>query len=164
MEAQRQPRLLDLVRERCRVKHCSLRTETTYVHWIRRFTLYHGKRHPREMGAAEVEVFLTFLAAEENVAASTQNQAIAAILFLYREVLAIELPWLEGVTRAKKPPRLPVVLTREEVKALPARLDGVYWLITSLMYGSGLRLMETMRLRIKDVCLARGERSPLGAD
>lgn len=156
-ETSRPPRLLDQVRERCRVKHYSLRTEQAYTHWIRRFILYHDKRHPREMGAPEVEAFLTHLAVRENVAAATQNQALAAILFLYREVLTIELPWLDGVTRAKKPPRLPVVLTREEVRVVLAHLDGVYWLLASLMYGSGLRLMEAMRLRVKDVELARRE-------
>lgn len=157
METSQQPRLLDQVRERCRTKHYSLRTEQAYTHWIRRFILFHGKRHPRDMGAPEVEAFLTYLAVRENVAASTQNQALAAILFLYREVLGIELPWLDGVTRAKKPPRLPVVLTRDEVRALLAQLDGVYWLLASLMYGSGLRLMEALRLRVKDVDLERLE-------
>ena len=157
MEDRHPPRLLDQVRERCRVKHYSLRTEKAYVHWIKRFILFHGKRHPNEMGASEVEAFLSFLATRKNVAASTQNQALAAILFLYREVLGIDLPWLDGVTRASKPPRLPVVLTREEVRALLARLDGVHGLIAGLMYGSGLRLMETLRLRVKDVDLARRE-------
>jgi len=116
MAATKLPRLLDQVRERCRVKHYSLRTEQAYTHWIRRFILHHGKRHPRDMGAPEVEAFLTYLAVRENVAATTQNQALAAILFLYREVLAVALPWLDGVIRAKKPPRLPVVLTREAVR------------------------------------------------
>lgn len=157
MVADHPPRLLDQVRACCRVRHYSLRTEKAYVHWIRRFILFHGKRHPREMGAGEIEAFLTHLAVEEQVAASTQNQALAAILFLYREILAIELPWLDGITRAKRPPRVPVVLTRDEVRALLARLDGIYWLIASLMYGSGLRLMEAMRLRIKDVDPERRE-------
>lgn len=157
MEAPRQPRLLDQVRERCRVKHYSLRTEQAYTHWIRRYILFHGKRHPRDMGAPEAEAFLTHLAVQEDVAPSTQNQALAGILFLYRDVLAIELPWLDGVTRAKKPPRLPVVLNRDEVRALLAQLDGVNWLLASLMYGSGLRLMEALRLRVKDVDLERRE-------
>lgn len=157
MEAPRQPRLLDQVRERCRVKHYSLRTEQAYTHWIRRFILFHGKRHPRDMGAPEVEAFLTHLAVKEDVAPATQNQALAGILFLYRDVLGVELPWLDGVTRAKRPPRLPVVLTRDEVRALLAQLDGVFWLIASLMYGSGLRLMEALRLRVKDVDLDRRE-------
>lgn len=157
MEAPRQPRLLDQVRERCRVKHYSLRTEQAYTHWIRRYILFHGKRHPRDMGAPQVEAFLTHLAVQEDVAPSTQNQALAGILFLYRDVLGIELPWLDGVTRAKKPPRLPVVLNRDEVRALLAQLDGVNWLLASLMYGSGLRLMEALRLRVKDVDLERRE-------
>lgn len=157
MDGERQPRLLDQVRERCRVKHYSLRTERAYAHWIRRFILFNDKRHPRDLGAPEVEKFLTHLATAENVAAATQNQALAAILFLYREVLTIELPWLENVTRAKKPPRLPVVLTRNEIKALLSRLDGINWLLAGLMYGSGLRLMEALRLRVKDVDLERRE-------
>lgn len=151
------PRLLDLVRERCRVKHYSIRTEKRYVDWIRRFILFHSKRHPSEMGAVEVEAFLTHLAVNGNVAASTQNQALAAILFLYKEVLAIELPWLDGVTRARKPPRLPVVLTEGEVRTLLSQLDGVHHLVASLLYGSGLRLMEAIRLRVKDVDFERLE-------
>lgn len=114
-EAQRQPRLLDQVRERCRVKHYSLRTEQSYIHWIRRYILFHDKRHPRAMGAAEVEAFLTDLATRRNVSASTQNQALVAILFLYRDVLAIELPWLECATRVR---RLPLILKRDEARAL----------------------------------------------
>lgn len=157
MDQPAKPRLLDLVRERCRVKHYSIRTEKRYVDWIRRFILFHDKRHPEQMGAPEVEAFLTHLAVNGNVAASTQNQALAALLFLYREVLAIELPWLDGVTRAKKPPRLPVVLTETEVRAVLSQLDGVHHLIASLLYGSGLRLMEAIRLRIKDVDFERLE-------
>lgn len=157
MEASTKPRLLDQVRDRCRVKHYSIRTERRYIDWIRRFILFHNKRHPKEMGAHEVEAFLTHLAVHANVAPSTQNQALAAILFLYREVLSIDLPWLEGVTRAKKPPRLPVVLTEAEVRLLLAQLDGMHHLIASLLYGSGLRLMEAMRLRIKDVDFDRLE-------
>jgi integrase len=151
MEAHHQPKLLDLVRERCRVKHYSLRTEQAYVQWIRRYILFHGKRHPMEMGGPEVEAFLTSLAVPGHVAPSTQNQALAALLFLYREMLGVDLPWLDGITRAKKPPRLPVVLTRDELKALLAQLDGVHWLLASLMYGSGLRLMEALRFRVKDL-------------
>lgn len=157
MDQPAKPRLLDLVRDRCRVKHYSIRTEKRYVDWIRRFILFHDKRHPEQMGAPEVEAFLTHLAVNGNVAASTQNQALAALLFLYREVLAIELPWLDGVTRAKKPPRLPVVLTETEVRAVLSQLDGVHHLIASLLYGSGLRLMEAIRLRIKDVDFERLE-------
>ena len=118
------PRLLDQARERMRVKHYSLRTEEAYLHWMRRFILYHGKRHPRDLGAAEVEAFLSHLATEGRVSASTQNQALAALLFLYREVLGVELPWMEGIVRAKRPARLPVVLTETEVRALLAQLDG----------------------------------------
>lgn len=149
-----QPRLLDVVRERIRLKRYSIRTEHAYTHWIRRFILFHGKRHPREMGAPEVEAFLSDLAVQRNVAASTQNQALAAILFLYRDVLGIELPWLQDVVRAKRPARLPVVLTRREVEAVLARLDGRDWLMASLLYGAGLRLMECVRLRVKDIDFA----------
>jgi len=151
------PRLLDRVRERLRVKHYSIRTEEQYVGWIRRYVLFHGKRHPREMGHQEVEAFLTHLAVVGNVSASTQNQAKAALLFLYAEVLGAELGWLEGVTTAKSARRLPVVLTEEEVRALLAQLTGVHWLLASLLYGAGLRLMEAVRLRVKDVDFARRE-------
>lgn len=157
MEQTTKPRLLDQVRDRCRVKHYSIRTEKCYVDWIRRFILFHGKRHPAEMGAPQVEAFLTHLAVNGGVAASTQNQALAALLFLYREVLSIDLPWLDGVTRAKKPPRLPVVLSVSEVQSLLAQLDGVHHLVAALLYGSGLRLMEALRLRVKDVDFERLE-------
>ena len=149
--------LLDRVRDRIRVKHYSLRTEQAYCDWIRRFIIYHGKRHPSALGAREVEAFLTALAVEGRVAASTQNQAKSALLFLYREVLGTELPWLDGVQKAKAPVRLPVVLTRDEVARLLARLEGVHRPIGSLLYGTGLRIMEAMRLRIKDVDFARRE-------
>jgi integron integrase len=145
------PRLLDLVRERIRLEHYSIRTERTYIQWIRRYILFHGKRHPADMGAPEVEAFLSDLAVRGEVAASTQNQALAALLFLYRDVLKIELPWLQDVERAKKPARLPVVMTQAEVHAVLARLDGRDWLMASLLYGAGLRLMECVRLRVKDV-------------
>ncbi|MEO6148320.1 MAG: integron integrase, partial [Sulfuriferula sp.] len=135
----------------------SIRTETQYVQWIKRFILFHGKRHPREMGAAEVEAFLTHLAVEGSVAASTQNQALSALLFLYREVLQIELPWLDNVVRAKQPQRLPVVLTQNEVRAVLDRMSGVYGLMASILYGTGMRLMECVRLRVKDVEFERGE-------
>ena len=151
------PKLLDQVRDRIRAKHYSIRTETQYVQWVKRFILFHGKRHPREMGAAEVEAFLTHLAVEGNVAASTQNQALSALLFLYREVLQIELPWLDNVVRAKRPQRLPVVLTRNEVRAVLDRMTGVYGLMASILYGTGMRLMECVRLRVKDVEFERGE-------
>lgn len=149
------PRLLDQVRERLRFRHYSIRTEKVYIHWIRRFILFHGKRHPSEMGAQEVEGFLSWLAADRGVAASTQNQALSALLFLYREVLAIELPWLDGIKPAKRPERLPVVLKREEIAAILSHLEGRNALMASLLYGSGLRLMECVRLRIKDVDLER---------
>jgi integron integrase len=149
--------LLDRVRERLRVKHCSIRTEEQYVSWIRRYVLFHGKRHPREMGEREVEAFLTHLAVAGNVSASTQNQAKAALLFLYAQVLGVELGWREGVTTAKSVRRLPVVLTEEEVRALLAQLKGLHWLIASLLYGAGLRLMEAIRLRVKDIDFARRE-------
>ncbi|HEX5528047.1 MAG TPA: phage integrase N-terminal SAM-like domain-containing protein, partial [Methylomirabilota bacterium] len=118
------PRLLDRVRAALRTRHCSPRTEKAYVAWIRRFILFHGKRHPAEMGAEEITRFLSALAIERNVAASTQNQALSALLFLYREVLAQELPWLDDIVRAKTPARIPVVLTREEVRTVIAALDG----------------------------------------
>jgi len=149
------PRLLDRVRERIRVKHYSIRTERAYVHWIRSFILYHGKRHPQEMGRVEVERFLSHLAVDRSVAPSTQNQALSAILFLYKEVLEIELEWLQEVTRARQRERLPVVLTRDECRAVLARIDGELGLMARLLYGSGLRLMECVRLRVKDVDLAR---------
>ncbi len=145
------PRLLDRVRDRIRVKHYSLRTEQAYIQWIRRFILYHGKRHPKDMGGPEVEAFLSQLATERNVSASTQSQALSSLLFLYREVLGIELPWLENLTRAKKPQHLPVVLTASEVKSVLARLDGRNALMANLLYGAGLRLMECLRLRVKDL-------------
>ena len=151
------PKLLDRVRERIRFKHYSIRTEDAYVQWIRRFIIHHGKRHPAEMGAAEVEAFLTHLAVEGQVSASTQNQARSALLFLYKEVLGVELPWLDNVEQAKKPKRLPVVLTEDEVRSLLSRLSGVPWLVAALLYGSGLRLMEALRLRVQDVDFKRRE-------
>ncbi len=148
-------KLLDQVRDAIRVRHYSYRTEQQYVAWIRRFILFHGKRHPEAMGGPEVEAFLSHLATDRNVAAATQAQALAALLFLYREVLAVELPWLDNVVRARRPRRLPVVLSRAEVRAVLAGLQGPYWLAASLLYGSGLRLMEALRLRVKDVDLER---------
>ena len=152
-----QPKLLDLVRKRLRVKHYSLRTEETYLQWIRRFIYFHGKRHPRDLGGPEVEAFLSELATVGRVAASTQNQALSALLFLYREVLEIELPWLDGLVRAKRPARVPVVLTESEVRLLLARLDGTRWLVVGLLYSSGMRLLEGLRLRVKDVDFERRE-------
>lgn len=151
------PKLLDRVRDRIRLKHYSLRTEQAYLDWIKRFILHHGKRHPGDMGAPEVEAFLTHLAVAGRVAASTQNQAKSALLFLYREVLEADLPWLDGVESAKAPRRLPVVLTVAEVQAVLSRLSGTYWLIGCLLYGTGMRIMECLRLRVKDVEFARGE-------
>lgn len=151
------PKLLDQVRQQIRVRNYSIRTETVYAEWVKRFIRFHRYRHPAEMGAAEIEAFLTHLATARNVSASTQNQALAALLFLYKEVLKLELPWLAGIVRAKKPKHLPVVLTREEVSAVLGQLDGVRWIVASLLYGSGLRLLEALRLRVKDVDFARGE-------
>ena len=151
------PSLFDEVRRVLRLKHYSMRTEVVYVGWIRRFIVANGRTHPRSMGATEVERFLSSLAVDGQVAASTQNQALSALLFLYKEVLGIELPWMEDVTRAKRPRRLPTVLSRGEVQDLLAQLDGRPWLLSSLLYGTGLRLMECLRLRVKDVDFARNE-------
>lgn len=152
------PRLMDQVRDRLRLKHYSIRTETAYLGWIKRFILFHGKRHPAELGKPEVEAFLTALAVERNVAASTQGQALSALLFLYGEVLGLELPWLDEVTRAKKPRRLPTVLSVAEVRALiDAVEDPAFALIVRLLYGTGMRVMECMRLRVKDVDFGRRE-------
>ena len=145
------PRLLDQVRAAIRTRGYSIRTEQAYVDWIRRYILFHGKRHPGELGKVEIEAFLTHLAVNRNVAPSTQNQAFSALLFLYRHVLDRDLPWLDSVTRAKKPARLPVVLTPAEVDLLLKRLSGVKWLMASLLYGSGLRLIECLRLRVNDI-------------
>ena len=151
------PRLLDEVRRHLRVKHYSLRTEATYTGWIRRFILANGKRHPRDMGAAEVEQFLSQLAVKGLVAASTQNQALSALLFLYRVVLGIELPWMDNVVRAKRTQHVPTVLSRDEMNRLLATMEGRPWLLTSLLYGTGMRLMECLRLRVKDVDFSRNE-------
>lgn len=154
----RSPRLLDLVRERIRLRHYSVRTEQAYVGWIRRFILANGKRHPKELGAREVEAFLTGLATKGNVAAATQNQALSALLFLYKVVLEVDLPWMEDVVRVKRPRRLPVVLSQEEVvRLLAAMPEGLPELMARLLYGTGMRLMECLRLRIKDVDFARRE-------
>jgi len=149
------PRLLDRVRDAVRARHYSRSTEKTYVHWIKRYIFFHGKRHPAEMGPAEVGAFLTSLAVHDKVAASTQNQALSALLFLYREVLGVELPWLDDVVRAKRLQYLPVVLTRDEVRAVLQRLHGVPRLMAILLYGTGLRLLECCRLRVKDVDFRR---------
>ena len=151
------PKLLDQVREQIRLRHYSIRTEAVYLEWVKRFIRFHKYRHPQDMGAAEVEAFLSDLAVRRDVAASTQNQALSAILFLYKQVLRIELPWMDGVIRARRPQRLPVVLTREEVASVLAQLDGTLWLVANLLYGSGMRLMEVLRLRVKDVEFSRLE-------
>jgi integron integrase len=151
------PRLLDQLRDQIRLKHYSIRTERVYCEWVKQFIRFHNYRHPEEMGAAEVEAFLSDLAVRRNVAASTQNQALAALLFLYKQVLKLDLPWLGEVVRAKKPVRLPVVLTVSEVQQVLAQLQGELWLAGSLLYGSGMRLMEVLRLRVKDVDFARHE-------
>ncbi len=151
------PRLLDRVRDKIRLRHYSIRTEQAYVDWIKRFILFHGKRHPETLGAAEVEAFLTHLAVERQVAAATQNLAKSSILFLYRDVLERDLPWLRNVERAQTPTRMPVVLAREEVAAVLGRLRGVHRLLGRLLYGTGMRIMEGVRLRVKDVDFARRE-------
>jgi integron integrase len=149
--------LFAVAREKIRARHLALRTEQAYLQWMRRYVKFHGRRHPREMGATEVEAFLIHLAVDAKVSASTQNQALQALLFLYRQVLDVELPWLENVIRASRPKRLPVVLSTTEVRSVLAQLDGTCWLIANLLYGSGLRLMEAHRLRVKDLVLERGE-------
>jgi integron integrase len=145
------PRLLDRLRDAIRRRHYSRRTEEAYIHWTKRFVYFSGKRHPSDLGETEVTAFLNHLASERNVAASTQNQALSALLFLYKEALGQELDWLDGLVRAKRPQRMPVVLTREEVERLLAALDGTAWLMAGLLYGTGMRLMECLRLRVKDV-------------
>jgi site-specific recombinase XerD len=143
------PKLLDQVSARLRVKHYSLRTEKSYLDWIKRYILHHGKRHPLEMGAVEVEDFLTHLAVARNVSASTQNQAKSALLFLYKEVLGVDLPWLDNVTQAKTPKRLPVVLTQAEVQAILTRLDGSMWLIVSLVEPLKQHLLKVQALQVR---------------
>lgn len=151
------PRLLDQVRQQIRVRNYSIRTEAVYAEWIKRYIRFHHYRHPLEMGGAEIEAFLTHLAVKRNVAGATQNQALAALLFLYKEVLKVDLPWLNGIVRAKKPKHLPVVLTRDEVSRVLVQMSGVKWMVATLLYGSGLRLLEALRLRVKDVEFALGE-------
>jgi integron integrase len=151
------PRLLDRMRAEIRVRHYSIRTEESYVDWARRFILYHNKRHPKDMGAEEVRDFLSYLATERNVSASTQNQAKSALLFLYREVLHIELPWLDEVIAAKASRRLPVVLTPTEMRRLLNAMSGTMGLVASLLYGTGMRLLEGLRLRVKDIEFERRE-------
>jgi integron integrase len=154
---ERSPKLLDQGREALRIRHYSLRTEQTYVQWIKRFIFFHGKRHPQEMGEVEVGQFLSALATESRVSASTQNQALNALLFLYRAVLEKPLGYVNGVVRAKRPSRLPVVLTRQEVRAIFGALDGAEWIMAMLLYGAGLRLMECLRLRVQELDFGRSQ-------
>jgi len=142
---------MDSVRAAIRVRHYSFRTEKAYVDWIRRFILFNKKRHPRDMGGPEVAAFLNHLANDRQVSSATQAQALAALLFLYKRVINVALPWIGDVVRAHRPNRLPTVLTREESQRVIAHLRGVHWLIAGLLYGSGLRLLEALRLRVKDV-------------
>jgi len=151
------PRLLDQVRRVLHLKHFSIRTEEAYTRWIKRYVIFHGKRHPAEMGAPEIRAFLSHLATEGEVAAATQNQAFAALLFLYRDVLEIELGAIEDVVRARRPAKLPAVFSRSEVQAVLAQLQGTHWLAASLLYGAGLRLLECLRLRVKDLDFERGQ-------
>jgi integron integrase len=147
----RPPRLLEQLRDAIGRLHYSPRTEETYAHWVKRFIYFSDRRHPAELGAAEVTAFLNYLARDREVAAATQNQALSALLFLYKEVLGQPLPWLDGLDRAKQPTRLPTVLTRDEAHRLLSSMDGVKWLMASLLYGAGLRLRECLKLRVKDI-------------
>lgn len=159
------PKLLDRVRTSLRARHYSKRTEEAYLLWIRKFILYHEKRHPSSMGAAEVNAFLTHLAVDDHVAAATQNQALAALLFLYRHVLEDPLPWMHEIIRAQQPARLPVVLTVDEVRSILARLEGTPHIVGQLLYGSGMRLLECLTLRVKDLDFDRRQitiRDPKG--
>ena len=151
------PKLLDQLRDRIRLKHYSRRTEDAYLDWTKRFILYHNKRHPQEMGKPEIEAFLTHLAVERKVAAATQNQARSALLFLYKELLAIDLPWLNDVEPAKKPKKMPVVLTEQEVQRLLAKVPESWSLLGKLLYGTGMRLLEALRLRVQDIDFERCE-------
>jgi integron integrase len=151
------PRFLDRLRDSLRVRHYSLRTEDAYLDWVRRFILFHGKRHPKDMGAPEVQAFLSHLAVDRRVSPSTQNQAKAALLFLYRNLLEVDLPWLSEVVQARRQPRLPVVLTPGEVRAVFDQMEGGMALVAQVLYGTGMRLMEGLRLRVKDVEFERRE-------
>ncbi len=150
-------RFMDQCREVMRFQHFSIRTEEAYLGWIRRFILWSGKRHPRDMGEPEVRAFLTHLATDRKVSASTQNQALNALLFVYQKVLRLDLDWVDGFERARRPPRIPTVLSRDETTLVLSHLSGVYQVIGKLLYGSGLRLLEALRLRVKDVDFARGQ-------
>ena len=147
----RKIKLLEQVRQRLRTKHYSIRTEESYIHWIRKYILYHNKKHPAEMGANEINEFLSSLAIKKNVAASTQNQALCAIVFLYKEILKVEIGDLKEIIWAKKPKRVPVVFTHEEIKKIFQHMTGTKWIIANLLYGSGLRILECLRLRIQDI-------------
>jgi integron integrase len=155
--AKRPPKLLDQMRESMRSRHYRPRTEETYCQWVRRYILYHKKQHPKDMGESEINAFLTYLAVKKKVSASTQNQALSAILYLYRHVIGRDIGDLGEVIRARKPKRLPVVMTREEVKSVLDQINGDKWLMASLLYGSGLRLMECLQLRVQDLDFAGGE-------
>ncbi|PSN19378.1 integron integrase, partial [filamentous cyanobacterium CCP5] len=157
MSSLQPPRLLDQVKEAIRLRHYSLKTEKSYVHYIRDFILFHNKRHPKEMGADEIRAYLSHLAIQRSVAPSTQTVALSALLFLYRQVLLVDLPYIENIERAKRPERLPVVFSRLEVNQILAYLDGVEHLIVSLLYGSGMRLSEGLRLRVKDLDFDYGQ-------
>jgi len=146
-----EPRLIDRVRDVMRVHHYSIRTENNYIQWIKRYIFFHNKRHPKDMGADEIRAYLTHLAVVKNVSASTQNQALSALLFLYKRVLNIQPDWIDDVVRAKRPKRLPVVLSRDEVRLILSSIQGVNGLIARMLYGTGMRLMECLRLRIKDI-------------
>ena len=151
------PKLLDQVRATIRMRHYSRRTESTYAHWIRRFIVFHGKKHPNTMGAPEITAFLSWLATSQHVSASTQNQALSALLFLYRHVLHIDLGPIEPAARGKMPHRIPVVLSVAEVSQVPSHVPGVMWLVVALLYGAGLRLQECLELRVKDLDFERHE-------
>ena len=151
LKTEDKPKLLNQVRAAIRMKHYSRRTEEAYVGWIRRFVLFHGKRHPEEMGAVEIHQFLSHLALNENVAASTQNQALCAIIFLYKQVLKQEVGEIENIVWAKKPKKLSVVFTRSEVKSVIKQLSGKKWIMANLLYGAGMRLLECLRLRVQDI-------------
>jgi site-specific recombinase XerD len=151
------PRLVHQLRQRVRFRHYSPRTEEAYVHWVRRYVVFHGKRHPRELGADHLTAFLSSLANDRAVAPATQNQALAALLFLYKEVLGMDVPWLNGIARAKRERRIPVVLTQAEAHALLGHMSGVHGLMARLLYGTGLRLAECLQLRVKDIDLNRHE-------
>ena len=152
MEAmQPKPRLLDEVRTVCRMRHLSIRTAQAYTNWIKRYIFFHQKRHPRDMGESEIRQFISHLAVDGGITASTQTVALSALLFLYRDVLKLDLKYVANIERARKPKRLPTVFTREEVTRIFANLEGTHWLIAGLLYGSGLRLMECLRLRVKDI-------------